>query len=288
MSGTAATESLHLKWQTGSREGPGIDTWILKPKAIPSDTLPQVGSHLLGLLQTGETTFDYQRPSIMIMMMMMMNINNGKESQRSTGLTWEVFWKKREKGQKRGQRLVLEDKSGKRWGRRREKKRWEVGMAHPLKGNIAYIHRRCSSLLQLRLYPIRTPRTGRNTCLNRNILPFCEECKKDKELERGSFWDRNEETMFLRLLSVDLGDINHLWGTWSSWSADHVLGYLTVLLHCSGSVEPADAASVWQNVDWGGSKLTPWSLQELKAPVPFPSLSHHYSITLTPSFFPIC
>ena len=41
----------------------------------------------------------------------------------------------------------------------RERERWEVGRAL-LKGNIVNVHRRCSSWLQLRIYPVSTPRSG--------------------------------------------------------------------------------------------------------------------------------
>ena len=35
-------------------------------------------------------------------MIIIIIISNGKEPQHSTGLTWEVFGKRRKKGQKRG------------------------------------------------------------------------------------------------------------------------------------------------------------------------------------------
>lgn len=46
-----------------------------------------------------------------------------KESQRTKGLTWEVYWEWRKKRQGGGQRLVPEDKSGRR-------ERQEVDKAH--------------------------------------------------------------------------------------------------------------------------------------------------------------
>lgn len=53
--------------------------------------------------------------------------------------------------------------------------------------------------------------------------------------------------MFLRLPPADLGVIVHLWKTWDSWDIGHVLEYVSVSLHYTGSVELSVTAWTWKN-----------------------------------------
>lgn len=58
-----------------------------------------------------------------------------------------------------------------------------------------------------------------------------------------SGWD----IMFLRLPPADLGVIVPLWKTWDSWDIGHVLEYVSVSLHYTGSVELSVTAWTWKN-----------------------------------------
>lgn len=87
------------------------------------------------------------------------------------GLTWEVFWKRREKWAETGLWGQEWRKRKGEMGRKKEGKRLEVG--RPIFKREGSKCAQEGLLAALRMYPVRTLRAGQYGCLNTNT-PFTQ------------------------------------------------------------------------------------------------------------------